>query len=109
MSSAVVWTVIGVIGLITFALRLSGIQLLGGRELPPALERVLRYVPAAVLAAIVVPALVHGGTNPGLHFENPRLLAGILAAVVAWTTRSVLATLGVGMVSLWSIEWALAS
>ncbi|MCP1675949.1 branched-subunit amino acid transport protein [Natronocella acetinitrilica] len=105
MSMPLVWTLVVVIGVVTFALRLSGILVLGSREMPPLLERALRYVPAAVLAAIVVPAIIHGGPDQGFHAGNSRLFAGLLAAVVAWTTRSVLATLGVGMGSLWLLDW----
>ena len=107
MTTATVWIVIVLIGAGTFVLRLSGIQLLAGGTMPDGLTRALRYVPAAVLAAIVAPAIVHGGPDPGYSLDNIRLFAGLLAAVVAWTTRSVLATLGVGMGSLWLLEWAL--
>lgn len=108
MSPFAIWSLIIVIGMITFALRLSGILVLGASSMSPMLTRILRYVPAAVLAAIVVPAVVHGGPDPGLHPENARLYAGVLAAAVAWTTRSVLATLFLGMSGLWFIEWWLA-
>lgn len=105
MSEPLIWALIVLIGAGTFLLRLSGIQLLGGRSLPPAVLRVLRYVPAAVIAAIVVPAIVQGGPEPGFTASNTRLFAGVIAAAVAWTTRSVLATLAVGMGSLWLLEW----
>jgi branched-subunit amino acid transport protein len=95
-----VWLVIVVAGVGTFLLRASFLFLferVGG--VPPRLERALRYVPAAVLAALVVPALVapDGATTV---FGNDRLLAGTLAALVAWRTESVLATIVVGMVAL---------
>ncbi|WP_290647622.1 AzlD domain-containing protein [Aquisalimonas sp.] len=105
MNATTVWVVIVLIGFGTFLLRLSGLQLLGSGTMPDWLARTLRYVPAAVIAAIVVPAIVYGGPDPGFSLENSRLLAGIIAAVVAWSTRSVLATLGVGMGSLWLIDW----
>ncbi|SEO48533.1 AzlD domain-containing protein [Aquisalimonas asiatica] len=105
MSALTIWTMIAVIGVGTFLLRISGLQLLGQGSMPDWLARTLRYVPAAVIAAIVIPAMVHGGPSPGFNLENTRLLAGLIAAVVAWTTRSVLATLGIGMTSLWALEW----
>jgi len=37
--------------------------------------------------------------------DNLRLLAGLLAAAVAWYSRSVLATLATGMGALWLLEW----
>ena len=105
MSAAGVWGLIILIGILTFALRFSGIQVIGADGMSSRLQQLLRYVPAAVIAAIVVPAIIHGGPDPGLHAGNARLYAGLLAAVVAWTTRSVLATLGLGMGSLWLAEW----
>jgi len=33
---------------------------------------------------------------------NARVLAGGVAAIVAWRTRNMLATIGVGMVVLWA-------
>ncbi|MCC5856812.1 MAG: AzlD domain-containing protein [Ectothiorhodospiraceae bacterium] len=105
MDSWLIWLLILVIGAGTYLMRLSGIQLFGEHGMPPQLKLALRFVPSAVIAAIVVPAIVYGGPEPGLHLENARLLAGIAAAVVAWTTRSVLATLGTGMGSLWLLQW----
>lgn len=107
MNSIMIWLVIVLVGIGTFLLRFSGIQVFGERRMPPWLSRALRYVPAAVVAAIVVPAMVHGGPDPGFTLENNRLLAGMVAAVVAWRTRGILTTLAAGMVSLWLLEWLL--
>jgi branched-subunit amino acid transport protein len=35
---------------------------------------------------------------------NERLLAGLVAALIAWRTRSVLLTLGGGMAVLWTLQ-----
>ena len=95
-----VWLAIVVAGVGTFLLRASFLFLferVGG--VPSRLERALRYVPAAVLAALVVPALAAPDGAPTV-VGNDRLLAGALAALVAWRTESVLATIVVGMVAL---------
>lgn len=91
-------------GLVTFLTRLSFIALLGRVETPPLLARALRFVPPAVLAAIIFPELIiHGGRlDPTLG--NMRLIAGSLAAVVAWRTRNVLLTIAVGMAALWALQ-----
>lgn len=95
-----VWLVILVAGLGTYLIRASFLFLfeqVGG--VPPRLERALRYVPAAVLAALVVPALL--ATDGSLTvLGNDRLLAGALAALVAWRTENIFATIVVGMVAL---------
>lgn len=106
LSTTTVWLAIlgGAIG--TFALRGSFIALFGRIDtVPPRVNLVLRYVPAAVLAALVVPPLFAPGEMLSLSLANHRLLAGAAAAVVAWYTENMLATIGVGMVVLWSLEW----
>lgn len=100
--SGLVWTLVALLGLGTYGLRLSFIELRGWVEsFPPWLEPALAYVPAAVLAALVAPALV--SLDAGLTgVLNARALAGALAAVVAWRTGSMLATIGAGMAVVWA-------
>lgn len=96
-----VWTLIVLVGVGTFALRLSFIQLRPWvDEFPAVVERSLAYLPEAVLAALVFPALFAvDGTVAGV--ANPRVLAAGLAAVAAWRTCSMVATIAVGMGVLW--------
>ena len=95
------WITILAAGLVTYALRLALVGALAQVTLPPLLVRALRFVPPAVLTAIVVPEMV----LPGGHFDasvrNPRLVAGALATLVAWATKSVVFTVVAGMVALW--------
>jgi branched-subunit amino acid transport protein len=94
------WLAIAIIGAFTFATRLSFILLLGSRQVPPLLGRALRLVPPAVLSAIIFPELLLPGGTLDLSFRNPRLLAGMLAALVAWRTKNIFLTIGVGMAAL---------
>jgi branched-subunit amino acid transport protein len=93
-----------VAGLVTFGIRLSFIALLGKVELPPALSRALRFVPPAVLSAIILPEMLVRDGAVDLHPGNARLLAGLVAALVAWRTRNVLLTIAVGMAALWTAQ-----
>ncbi len=101
MSTTAVWGIIIGMGAITFALRLSIIVLLGRLEVPPFLLRALRYVPPAVFSALVTPALLRPQGPPWLSPANSYLLAGALAAAVAWRSKSMLLTIGLGMAALW--------
>lgn len=111
VSPASVWVVIAVAALGTFALRASFLFLLGRVEgVPPRVERALRFVPAAVLAALVTPAFLRVGGEPlsatptvrGLlaAVTGPRFLAGALAVAVAHRTESILATIVAGLLAL---------
>ena len=99
------WLLVLALALTSFIPRASFILLFARWPVPAPLQRALRYVPAAVLAALVVPALVRSGGAVDLSPDNLRLVAGILAAVAAWFTRNVLLTLGVGMGALWTLQW----
>ena len=98
-----VWPVIVISGAGTYAMRASFLAAAHRlAQVPPGIARVLRQIPPAALAAIILPALV----RPEGHLDllQPRLLAGLLAALVAWRTRNVGLTLLVGMVVLAGLE-----
>jgi branched-subunit amino acid transport protein len=104
MSTLALWMTIVGAGVVTFALRLSFIALLGWMETPPILGRALRFVPAAVLTAIAIPLLFYDIGALEVSVGNERLLAGLVASLIAWRTRSVLFTLGGGMATLWTLQ-----
>lgn len=102
----VILGVVAVIGVLTYAIRLSFIALFGRLErIPPGLQRGLRYVPAAVLAALVLPALLVVGPDGTVALE--KLLAGGVATAVAWRTENILATMAAGMGAIWALQFVL--
>jgi branched-subunit amino acid transport protein len=104
MSTLTLWLAVAGAGIITFALRLSFIALLGRIELPVLLSRALRFVPAAVFTAVVVPFLFYVDGAVEVSLGNERLLAGLAAVLIAWRTRSVPLTLVGGMATLWALQ-----
>lgn len=95
-----VWLTMLLVGLGTYATRLSFILLFGRREIPAVVRRALRFVPPAVLTAIVFPELFLPGGQFDLSLGNERLLAGMVAAFVAWRSKNVLLTIVIGMATL---------
>lgn len=93
-----------VAGVLTYLTRLSFIALLGRFELPPLAARALRFVPPAVLSAIIFPEMMVRGGELQLGWRNARFLAGLVAALVAWRTRNVFLTIAVGMAALWALQ-----
>ena len=88
----------------TLLIRASFLVGAAGRSAPPLVERVLRLVPAAVLSALVAPALVYDAQRLHLSVANEHLVAGLIAALVAWRTRSVPWTLVIGMLAMWGLK-----
>ena len=104
MSTLTLWLTVVATGAVTFSLRLSFIALLGRTGTPIFLARTLRFVPAAVLTAVLIPLLFYENGALVVSLSNERLLAGLVAALIAWRTRSVLFTLGGGMITLWTLQ-----
>lgn len=98
------WLIIIGMGLITYAIRVALFLLLERVKLPPTVQRGLRYVPTAVLSAIIFPEVLQPGDVLDLSLGNARLLAAVVAAIVAWRTRNVLWTIAAGMVTLWLLS-----
>lgn len=104
MNSLTLWIIVSIIGLLTFGIRLSFIGLVGDRTLPVLAQRTLRFVPVAVLSAIIVPEVVAPQGTVNLAPTNARLLVGVIAVVIAWRTKNALLTIAIGMVALWILQ-----
>ena len=84
--------------LVTFAVRYPVMVLIGKIPLPDRVFRALRYVPPAVLAAIIAPAvLMPDGQTIDFSPTNSYLVAGVIAGLIAWRTKNLLLTIVLGM------------
>ena len=90
---------------VTFGVRYPVLVLVGRIPLPASVFRALRYVPPAVLTAIIVPAVLMPEGTVDVSPTNAYLVAGIASALVAWRSKSLLLTIIVGMVVmlLWPV------
>ncbi len=98
--AALFWILLALASIGTFALRLSFIALLQKVDNPRWLQRSLRYIPAAVMGALVSSSLLVRNGELAVGWDNHRLLAACLAAVVGYRTRSLLWTILSGLVAL---------
>jgi branched-subunit amino acid transport protein len=95
-----IWLVMVSGGLITFGMRFSFIYLFGKFEVPETMRRALHYVPPAVLSAIIFPEVFLPDQQFDFSLSNHRLLAGLIAIVVAYFTKNTLITILAGMIAL---------
>jgi branched-subunit amino acid transport protein len=97
---------IGGMAAVTFAIRYPVLALLGRIELPKPVLRALRYVPVAVLMAIIVPAvLIPNGERIWVGIGNNSLIAAMVATLVSWRTKNLLLTIVIGMAALFLWRW----
>ena len=99
-----IWLIMVIGGLITFGMRFSLIFLFGKFEIPETMRKALHYVPPAVLSAIIFPELLYQSNQLDFSFGNTRLLAGIVAILVAWYTKNTLITILAGMLALFLLK-----
>ncbi len=100
MNDSTIWAVMIICGLITFLLRWAFIAGWGRLYLPKGVRRALRFVPIAVLIAIIVPDTLLQNGQLALTIDNYRLIAALVAVGVAAVTRNILFTIGAGFVTL---------
>jgi len=89
-------TILGM-GAVTYLPRLLPVLLLSSKKLPPLVETWLRYVPVAVLSAMLLPSLVVNDGALDFSGNNLFLWAATPTFLVAWKTRSLFGSVIVGM------------
>jgi len=97
MDQKVIFLVIVGMALVTYLPRLLPVWMLSSHTLPPLVAAWLRYVPVAVLAALLLPPLVLQEDHISLGVENLFFWAAIPTFFVAWKTKSLFASVVVGM------------
>jgi branched-subunit amino acid transport protein len=100
-----IWLVMFLGGALTFGMRMSFIYLFGRFEIPAMVKRALRFVPPAVLSAIIAPALFMPNNTFEFSLNNYRLMAGGVAILVGWRTKNTLLTILAGMAALLILMW----
>lgn len=91
-----VWLLAGM-AVATMATRIPVLVALSRRTLPEGVERALRYVPPAVLSAIILPIVILREGELNLVANNATLWASLAAALIAWRTKNLLLTIVLGM------------
>jgi len=90
---------------VTFGVRYPVLALVGRLKLPEVVLRALRFVPPAVLSAIIFPAVFYpDGNQLMMGLDNPRIIAALVTVVVSWKSKNLLLTIVVGMVALWVLQ-----
>ena len=83
--------------LVTFGVRWPVLTVVGRIPLPQPVLDAMKFIPPAVLTAIIVPTVLMPAGVLDLSLENAYLMAGVAAALIAWRTRNLLLTIVLGM------------
>ncbi|QDY68576.1 AzlD domain-containing protein [Qingshengfaniella alkalisoli] len=105
-SPAFIWTIIVLLGIGTFLIRFSFLGLIGDRELPGWVLKMLRYTPVAVLPGMAAPMVLWPAATDGQP-DPARLAAASATIIVGIWTKNVLASIGAGLVTLYAMMYLL--
>lgn len=95
--------------LVTFGVRYPVLALVSRIQLPDPIMSALKFVPPAVLSAIILPEVVMPDGSLALSLANANLVASIVAILIAWRTKNLLLTIVLGMLAMWGWRWMIST
>ena len=101
------WLSVIVAGILTYITRMTMITLVDRRVLNIKLRQVLGYVPSAVFPAIIFPAIFFNDYGNLIELNDPKIYGAVVAIVIGYLSRNIIATIFSGLISYWIIIFLL--
>ena len=101
------WFTIIVSGIITYFSRMAMVALIDREMLGAKVKEVLNYVPAAVFPAIIFPGVFFNDFGTLVEITDPKIYGAIVALIVGYYSKNVIATIVSGLISYWFIIFIL--
>ena len=101
------WLSIFIAGIITYSMRMTMIALVDRDLLGEKVKAVLAYVPSAVFPAIIFPGIFINDYGNFIEMNDPKIFGAIVAILVGYFSRNVIATILSGLSSYWVIIFLL--
>mgnify|MGYP005690109599 FL=1 len=103
------WLSIIVAGILTYFTRMTMITLVNRDMLGDKIKAVLEYVPSAVFPAIIFPAIFINDYGLFVEINDPKIFAAIVAVIVGYFSKNIIATISSGLVSYWFLIFVIFS
>ena len=101
------WLSITIAGILTYFTRMTMIALVRRDLLGEKIKAVLAYVPSAVFPAIIFPGVFIDDYGTFIEMNDPKIFGAIVAILVGYFSRNVIATILSGLSSYWLIIFLL--
>tara|TARA_B110001454_G_scaffold198373_1_gene202470 strand:- start:27 stop:344 length:318 start_codon:yes stop_codon:yes gene_type:complete len=95
------WSTIFYCGIITYLTRFSMIFFLKEDIFSDKVKKILLYVPSAIFPAIIFPPIFLDNSGYLDLDSNPKIFAAILAIIVGYFSKNIIATIFAGLISYW--------
>lgn len=83
------------------------LMMLSADIIPPLIKRWLRFVPPAMLSALIAPVIFIPHQRVDLSLENHYLIASVVTGYTAYRTKNLLLTIIIGVGSVVLLRWIL--
>jgi len=103
------WLSITIAGILTYFTRMTMITLVKRDLLGEKIKAVLAYVPSAVFPAIIFPAIFINDYGAYIEMNDPKIFGALVAIIVGYFSRNVIATIFSGLLSYWIIIFVFLS
>ena len=90
---------------VTFFTRFASQVLFRQVGMPGWFDRWLKHVPTGILTALIIPPLLLPKGQLDLTWHNDYLLAGLLAALIAYKFRNTALTMLLGLTTVIFLRW----
>ena len=97
------WLSIIIAGIVTYFARMTMVALVSRDMLGDRIKAVLAYVPSAVFPAIIFPGVFINDYGTFIEMNDPKIFGALVAIIVGYFSRNVIATILSGLFSYWAI------
>ena len=97
------WLSIIIAGIVTYFARMTMVALVSRDMMGDKIKAVLAYVPSAVFPAIIFPAVFINDYGTFIEMNDPKIFGALVAIIVGYFSRNVIATILSGLFSYWVI------
>ena len=97
------WLSIIIAGIVTYFARMTMVALVSRDMMGDKIKAVLAYVPSAVFPAIIFPGVFINDYGTLIEINDPKIFGALVAIIVGYFSRNVIATILSGLFSYWII------
>ncbi|MFN7453245.1 MAG: AzlD domain-containing protein [Pseudobdellovibrionaceae bacterium] len=98
------WWVVLLLGIGTFLIRFSFVGFSRHLKFTPEVKELFSYIPACLFPALIAPSLFFGEGQVDWLLHKEKFVVAMVAILISALTRSILWTLGSGLILLYIVQ-----
>ena len=104
-----IWVGMIAAGILNFLSKFLSLNYFDASKMNPIIRQILAYVPSAIFPAIIFPAVFLSETGSLDLENNPKIYASIVAIIIGYFSKNIIATILFGLISYWFLIFIIFS